>query len=160
MFRKLILSTICVLAMATTSHAGLAYSWVKTGTALFTNNLALAGPYDTWEFQLWSLDTGPFGGVAKNYDALSLNFTSSTGAFLATGSTTFKSGPANPTVFGFTAPIASLCCQLVRSGWLQRKWIRPTCCSRTLPRKVASRWFRSAACQRRWPRSACQPARL
>lgn len=100
MFRKLILSTICVLAMATTSQAGLVYRWVQTATGQTTNVLILAGFFDTWEFQLLSVNDG----VAKNYDALSLNFTSSTGAFLTTGSTTFKSGSGNPTVFAFTAP--------------------------------------------------------
>jgi hypothetical protein len=105
MIRKLILSVWGILAIATAAQAGLNYRWVQTGTGLYTNDLVLNGSYDTWEFQLQSLDLpGQFGGAAKNYDALSLNFTSSSGAFLGTGGTTFKSGSANPTVFGFTAP--------------------------------------------------------
>ena len=105
MYHKLIPSTLCVLAIATTSHAGLEYSWVKTATAQTTDPSIYPGQFDTWEFQLSSKDESvAFGGGAKNYNALSLNFASSTGAFLTTGGTTFKSGSANPILSGFTAP--------------------------------------------------------
>jgi len=105
MLRKIFFAGLAVLMMATTSQAGIVYNWVKTATNQTTNSLVYPGAFDTWEFQLSSvaLPTAQ-GGVAKNYDALSLNFTSSTGALLTTGSTTFKSGTANPVVFGFNAP--------------------------------------------------------
>jgi len=105
MLRKIFFAGLAVLMMATTSQAGLVYSWLKTATDQTTNNLVYPGHFDTWGFQLSSQNELPvLGGAAKNYDALSLNFTSSTGAFLTTGSTTFKSGSANPVVFGFNAP--------------------------------------------------------
>ena len=105
MLRKLILSLICVLLTTATGQAALVYSWVRTATGQTTNPLAYPGQFDTWEFQLLSIDGSPaFGGAAKNYDSLSLNFTSASGAFLTTGNTTFKSGSANPVLFGITAP--------------------------------------------------------
>jgi hypothetical protein len=105
MLRKIFFAGLAVLVTATTSQAGVFYSWVKTATDQTTNSLVYPGHFDTWEFQLSSQNATPAqGGAAKNYDALSLNFTSSTGAFLTTGSTTFKSGSANPVVFGFNAP--------------------------------------------------------
>jgi hypothetical protein len=102
MSRKNCLSvTIIVLIVAATSRANLVYTISRTAIGRTANSLVYPNQFDTWEFQLRSL---PGSNPAKNYDTLSLNFTSSSGAFLTLGNTTFKNGSVNPVIFGFEAP--------------------------------------------------------
>jgi len=97
MVRKTFLALMAVMVMAATSQAALLGTWTKTGDSKTTNPLVYTGTFDTWEFKIKNTGSTPI-------DSLSLSYTSATGALLTTGSTTFKSGSANPVVFGFEAP--------------------------------------------------------
>jgi hypothetical protein len=99
MIRKMALAFLGLALMASTSQAALIGSWTKTGDSKTTNALVYPNPFDTWEFQVANTGSTPI-------DSLSLSFTSATGALLTQGNTTFKSGTANPVVFGFEAPDA------------------------------------------------------
>jgi hypothetical protein len=98
MHRYMFLVIAAILTVPASSRGDLYGSWVKTGTHT-TNPLIYFGLFDTWEFQVKSVGT-----PAINVDAMSLNFTSASGAMLTDGGTTFKQGSANPVVFGFEAP--------------------------------------------------------
>jgi hypothetical protein len=97
MVRDTFLVLAGVLAMASASQAALFGQFVQTATNQSTNPLVYKGTFDTWVFKLTAT-----GG--KNYDALSLNFTSGTGAFINTAFTTYENDAKNPIIFGFTAP--------------------------------------------------------
>jgi hypothetical protein len=97
MLRKVSLALLVALAAASAANAApLSSKFVLVNSNATTNSLVYNGAFDTYAFQVKSND-------ATDYDALSLNFVSS-GEFLNTGNTTFKSGASNPVVFGFEAP--------------------------------------------------------
>jgi len=96
MLRKVSYALIIALVATSVSHAGIIGSFRKTASDQSTNALIYPGTFDTWVFEAATSDPSPYTSIAANF--------TSSGSFLATGSTLFKNGESNPLVIGFTAP--------------------------------------------------------